>query len=41
MPTRLPDRADRARVDVHKLGKKQYVLASDRDFSLYIFRPKK
>jgi hypothetical protein len=28
-------------VEVHKVGKKQYVLASDRDFGLYIFQPKK
>ncbi len=27
-------------VEVHTIGKKQYVLASDRDFGLYIFQPK-
>src|SRR5918992_2534944 len=27
-------------VEVHKIGKKQYVLASDRDFGLYIFQPR-
>lgn len=26
-------------VEVHKIGKRQYVLASDRDYGLYIFRP--
>ncbi len=26
-------------VEVHKIGSQQYVLASDRDFGLYIFRP--
>jgi PA domain/LVIVD repeat len=26
-------------VEVHQLGKQQYVLASDRDFGLYIFQP--
>jgi hypothetical protein len=26
-------------VEVHKIGKEQYVLASDRDFGLYIFQP--
>ncbi|HEX2029948.1 MAG TPA: PA domain-containing protein [Actinomycetota bacterium] len=26
-------------VEVHKIGKQQYVLASDRDFGLYIFQP--
>jgi hypothetical protein len=28
-------------VEVHKLGEKQYVLASDRDFGLYIFQPRR
>jgi hypothetical protein len=27
-------------VEVHRIGKKQYVLASDRDFGLYIFQPR-
>jgi len=26
-------------VEVHNIGKHQYVLASDRDFGLYIFQP--
>jgi PA domain-containing protein/LVIVD repeat-containing protein len=26
-------------VEVHRIGKQQYVLASDRDFGLYIFQP--
>jgi hypothetical protein len=26
-------------VEVHNIGKEQYVLASDRDFGLYIFQP--
>ena len=26
-------------VEVHKIGKQQYVLASDRDYGLYIFQP--
>ena len=26
-------------VEVHKIKGRQYVLASDRDFGLYIFRP--
>jgi hypothetical protein len=27
-------------VEVHRIGKQQYVLASDRDFGVYIFQPK-